>query len=172
MKCKYVLTIKAEDRPGLLHLVTGIIEKKMIRIQSLNYAPTDIHEVMLITVEIITDENAVVSLVLKLENIIEVCGVEVRTYQEDVCLRAAYYKISRAFLDTSKASLLNKYSAVIVNWYPDAFLAAKYGSNVAILNLYNELDGPHLLGFSQTGLITDSVLIGEDQSSVINRLAA
>lgn len=26
-----VLTIKAEDRPGLLHLITGMIEKKLFK---------------------------------------------------------------------------------------------------------------------------------------------
>lgn len=54
----------------------------------------------------------------------------------------------------------------------DKVLIGKSGSEAVIRRLYNELEGPYLLGFSQTGLIADSKLIGEDQSSVINRLAA
>ena len=172
MKEKHVLTIKAEDRPGLLHLVSGIVERKLIKINSCSLAATDIHDIMLISIEVSADESELASLALKLENIIEVMSVEVKRYEETLCLRAAYFKMDRAFLDTPKMSVLNKYNAVFVNWYPNAFLAAKYGSDAAIWNLYNELDGPYLLGFSQTGLITDSKLIGEEQSSVIHRLAA
>jgi len=172
MRNDYILTIKAETRPGLLHLASGIIERKLIRIHSCSLAATDIHNIVLISIEITAGESELASLALKLENIIEVLSVEVKRYEETLCLRAAYFKMDRAFLDTPKVSILNKYSAVIVNWYPDAFLAAKYGSDAAIRNLYNELDGPYLLGFSQTGLIADSKLIGEDESSVIHRLAA
>jgi acetolactate synthase small subunit len=162
----------AEQRPGLLHLVSGIIERTLIRIHSCSMAATDIHDIVLISIEVSADESELTSLALKLENIIEVLSVEVKRYEETLCLRAAYFKMDRAFLDTPKVSVLNKYSAVIVGWYPKEFLAAKYGSDAVIRNLYNELDGPHLLGFSQTGLITDSDLIGEEQSSVIHRLAA
>ena len=166
------MTIKAEERPGLLHLLTGMIEKRLLRIKSLSLAPTDIHDIVLISMEIFGTEKEMTSLALKLENIIEVMCVEVKLYKEVVCLRAAYFKLHKNFLETSKKSVLAKYSAVIVNWCDDSLLVAKYGSDAAIRNLYNELDGPYLIGFSQTGLITDSELIGEGQSSVISRLAA
>ncbi len=171
-KDKYVLTIKAEDRPGLLHLISGILERKLIRITSFSLAPTDVHGIVLLSAEVTAAEEELNQVALNLANVIEVFAVEVKRYEQVACLRAAYFKIQRDFVDTPKYSALNKYGAVITNWYSDAFLAAKYGSDAAILNLYNELDGPHLLGFSQTGVITDSKLIGEDQSSVINRLAA
>jgi len=172
MKENYVLTIKAENRLGLLHLVTGMIEKKRIGIISLNAATTDIPEVVLITIELNVAECDLMTLALKLENIIEVFAVEAIKYDKVICLRPAYFKMDKAFLGTPKVSLLKEYSAVIVKWYPDAFLVAQYGSNTAICNLYNHLDGPYLLGFSQTGLISESALIAHDDIERIIRLAA
>jgi hypothetical protein len=54
----------------------------------------------------------------------------------------------------------------------DAFLVAKYGSDAAICNLYNHLDGSYLLCFSQTRLISESGLIAHDDIERISRLAA
>lgn len=172
MKEQFVLTIKAEDRSGLLHLVTGVIEKRLVKIISLNYAPTDIHGIILITVEVSGDEGILTQLAFKLENIVEVFSVEVSRYNNALCLRAAYFKMKKTFLESPAAIAMSKYDTTILKFYGDAFLLAKYGTDATIQKLYNDLDGPHLIGFSQTGLITDSKLIGEDQSSVINRLAA
>jgi len=168
----YVMTIKAEDRPGLLHLVTGMIEKRLISINSLSYAPTDIHDIILITIEVLAEEGVLTQLSLKLENIIEVFTVEVSQYNSGICLRAAYFKMKKTLLESPTAISLSRFDATLVQIYPDALLFAKYGTDASIRKLYNELDGLHLIGFSQTGLITDSKLIGEDESSVINRLAA
>ena len=164
----FVLTLKAEDRPGLLHLITGAIEKRLVRITSLSSASTDVHDMILITIEVEGEESILAQLALKLENIVEVYSVEVSRYNQAVCLRAAYFKIAKSFLETPRVSVLQKHSAVIVNWYADAFLVAKYGSDAAIRNLYNELDGPHLLGFSQTGLIADSKLMDSEEVRVIS----
>lgn len=172
MQEHYVLTIKAEDRPGLLHLVSGMIEKRLVKIISLSYAPTDIHQIVLITAEIITEESIAAQLALKLENIVEVFGVEVAQLGQVLRMRAAFFKLSKTLLESPAAIALSKYDATIVRFYPGALLLAKHGTEEAIQNLYNALDGPHLLGFSQTGLIADSRLMSEDQSSVINRLAA
>jgi acetolactate synthase small subunit len=174
MTMNYILTLKAEDRPGLLHLVTGVLNKKQIPIISLNAAVTDMHDIVLITMEVAVSEKALTPLLYKLENIIEVFAVEAIANSAASCLRAAYFKLDKAAFDSPIKPALQKYGAQIVNIYPDAILVSKYGSDTAIRVLYNELEGPHLLGFSQTGLIADSTLIGhseEDQSSVI-RLAA
>lgn len=100
MKENYVMTIKAEDRSGLIHLVTGMMEKRQVKIISLTYAPTDIHGTVLITIEFFGEEITVRSLSLKLKNIVEVFGVEVSRHESALCLRAPYFKISKAFLET------------------------------------------------------------------------
>jgi len=174
MKSKYIITLKAEDRPGLLHLVTGVLNKKLVPIISLNAASTDIHDIVLITMEVEIAENATLPLLAKLKNIIEVFEVEALSYTKASSLRAAYFLLDRAALASSAKPAIQKSGAVIANIYPKAFLVAKYGSDADIRALYNELEGPHLLGFSQTGLIADSKLIGqseEEQSSVIRKAA-
>jgi len=168
----YVLTFKAEDRRGLLHLVTGVIEKKLVPIKSLSYAPTDMRDIILITVEVSASESDVTQLALKLENIVEVFTVEVKQYDSIVCLRAAYFKMAKTFLESPAAIAMSKYDTVIVQIYPEAILLAKYGTDHLIRKLYNALDGPHLLGFSQTALITESSLIDHDDIERIIRLAA
>lgn len=172
MKENFVLTIRAEDRPGLLHLVSGMVEKRLVKIKSLSYAPTDIHDIILITMELSISESELVTLALKLENIIEVFSVEAVQYNEKLCLRAAYFKMAKTFLESPKAIALSKYDASIVKIESDTLLLAKYGTDETIRKLYNALDGPHLLGFSQTGLITDSSLIQHDDIERIIRLAA
>ncbi len=172
MKEHYILTVKAEERPGLIHLVTGVIEKKLIPIKSLSYAPTDIHHIILITIEVVGNESDLTQLALKIENIVEVFKVEVSRYNSTVCLRAAYFKIAKIFLDSPNVSVLRNYDALIVDWYPNAFLVSKYGTDDTITKLYNALDGPHLLGFSQTGLLAKTGLIAHDDIERIIGLAA
>ncbi|MDP9078904.1 MAG: hypothetical protein M3O71_15855 [Bacteroidota bacterium] len=172
MKENYILTVKAEERPGLIHLVTGVIEKKLVPIKSLSYATTDIHDIILITIAVIGNESDLTQVALKIENIVEVFKVEVSLYNSTVCLRAAYFKMAKIFLDTPKVSALHQYNALIINWYPDAFLVSKYGTDETITKLYNALEGPHLLGFSQTGLISETGLIAHDDIERIIWLAA
>lgn len=172
MKENYVLTIKAEDRPGLLHLITGIVNRKLIAIESLTAAKTGISGIVLITVELIVSEKALTPLVHKIENIIEVFAVEARLKAGVIALGAAYFKFSKEFISSPQAALLWKHGAQVINIYPDAILVSKCGRDAEIRALYNLVDGEHLIGFSQTGLIADSKLIGGDESSVINRLAA
>lgn len=172
MKENFVLTIKAEDRPGLLHLLTGILNRKLIPIRSLTAAPTDIHDIVLVTMEIEISDKALQPLLYKLENIIEVFAVEAVPITKAVSQRSAFFRLQKALLASPQATALAKFEAQIVNLHSDTVVVSKSGSDAAIRQLYNALEGPYLLGFSQTGLITDSDLIGEDQSSVINKLAA
>jgi acetolactate synthase small subunit len=162
----YVLTIKAEDKPGLLHHITGMINRKRIDIESLSAAKTDIQLIVLITIELKVSEIALAQLALKLENIVEVFGVEATKASKAVCLRAAYFKMAKSFLESPQQAVLQKYGAVIVNIYPESILVAKYGSDLVIRELYNQLDGPHLMGFIQAGLISDTKLIDNDDVRV------
>lgn len=159
MKTAYILTIKAEDRPGLLHSVTGVINRKLIAIISLTAAPTDIHHIVLITMEIEVSEKALQPLLYKLENIIEVFAVEAIKDSKAICQRSAYFSMNKAVLASPQAAAVTKLNGQIVSLRGDIVVISKSGSDAAIRQLYNALEGPYLLGFSQTGLIADSKLI-------------
>lgn len=171
MKENYILTIKAENRPGLLHLITGILNRKLIKIISVSAAPTDIHDIVMITLEIQISEKALQPLLFKLENIIEVFAAEAIVYQKAVCLRAAYFKMAKSFIESEKKTVLQKYNAIITDWCQDSITIAKCGTDAEIRAVYNQLEGPDLLGFSQTGVIANSNLIAGEQSLVISLAA-
>jgi acetolactate synthase small subunit len=168
----YLLTLRAEDRPGLLHIVTWVLIWKFIPITSLTAAPTDIHDIVLITMEITQTEKALQPLLYKLENIIEVFAAEATKYDTALSQRSAYFRLDREKIDSPQASVISKYEAQLVNLYPDAMLIGKSGSEAVIRQLYNALEGPYLLGFSQTGLIANTKLIVHEDIGRIIRLAA
>jgi len=172
MKENYLLTVRAEDRPGLLHLITGVLNRKLIPITSLTAAPTDVHDIVLITMEIAISEKALQPLLDKLENIIEVFAVEAVQYKKAICQRSAYFLMDKEILASPQAIAISRWEAQIVNLYPDTVLLSKSGTEAVIHRLYNELDGPLLLGFSQTGIIADSKLIAHEDNERIRRLAA
>lgn len=169
---RMILTIKADDRPGLLHLLTGVLNRKLIPITSLTAAPTDIHDIVLVTMEITITEKALQPLLYKLESIVEVFSVEAASAKKALCQRAAYFSLNKLLLVTPQAIAITKYDAQIVNLKADIVVVAKSGSEAIIRQLYNALEGPYLLGFSQTGLITDSTLIVHEDIERINGLAA
>jgi len=169
---KYILTVRAGDRPGLLHLITGVLNRKLIPVVSLTAAPTDVYDIVLITMEVEASERALEPLLLKLENIVEVYGAEAVPHEEAVCLRSTFFKMDKEILSSPQAKAVSKWEAQIVHMDQDTVLLAKSGSETVIRRLYNELEGPYLMAFSQTDVITNSKLMGEGQSSVINRLAA
>lgn len=171
-KSMYLLTLKAKDRPGLLHLVTGTVNKKLVPIVSLTAAPTDIHDIVLVTMELQLSEKALSPLVLKLENIVEVFSVDAVPFDTAVCQRSAYFKMDKAVLSSPQSSVITKWEAQIVDIGADTVLISKSGSEAVIRRLYNELEGPYLMGFSQTGLIAGSRLIAHDDTERISRLAA
>lgn len=168
----YLLTLKAEDRPGLLHLVTGVLNRKLVPVISLAAAPTDMHDIVLITMEIEISEKALGPLLLKLENIIEVFAVEAIPAENALCQRSAYFKLNREILNSPQAAAISKMHAQVISFDAAQITVSKSGSDAAIRALYNALEGPHLLGFSQTGLIADSGLIAHDDNERIIRLAA
>lgn len=170
-KQKYLLIIKADDRPGLLHLVSGMINRRLIEIESVSAAKTDVRSIVIITVELMISKKALQSLVLKLANIIEVYAVDNIKVSDAIGVRSALYKLSKAFLETPGKGVLQKYGACIVNVDQQTILVSKSGCDADILHLYRQLEGPYLLGFIQTGLITDNYLINEDESSVIKMAA-
>lgn len=77
MKEEYTLTIQADSRPGLLHLVSGIIEKKLIMIISFNLQRPAADGTAIITTTVMIDVADLKNLALKLENIVEVFSVTV-----------------------------------------------------------------------------------------------
>jgi len=172
MNDHYLITLKATDRPGLMHAITGIINRKLIPIISLNAAPTDVHELVLITMELRVSEKALPGLLLKLENIIEVFSAEATNLDQALCCRSALIKLEQAVLTSAQSSVISRWGAKILSVAGGYVLITISGNDQFIRRVYNELDGPYLIGFCQTGLIGDNRFLAGDESSVISKLAA
>jgi len=74
---RITLTILADSRPGLLHILSGVIEKKLIRIIGFCLTQPEVDGTVKIVVEVLIELTDVNTLKLKLQNIIEVYSVTV-----------------------------------------------------------------------------------------------
>jgi acetolactate synthase-1/3 small subunit len=170
MKEKYILTILAEKRLGLLSQITGLLNRKMLEIESITAAKTDAHSEVIIGIELFISEKALHPLLMKLENIIEVLKVAAVKVDDVICHRLAFFKLSKGILNTPQSSVIQKHGTQIINLYPDAILISKAGNEKDINVLFQQLDGPHLLGFMQSGLLADTALINADEVRVMEFL--
>jgi acetolactate synthase-1/3 small subunit len=166
MNEKFIITIKAENRPGLVGQITALLNRKQLNMESMSAAKTDISSVIMISIELMINGGTVRPLIHKLQNIIEIYGVDVVNSSESVAQRVAYFKLSKELLNTPQCAVLKKSGLQLINFNRDAILLSKAGNENEIRLLYNQLEGPHLLGFMQSGLITDTLLIDNDDVRV------
>jgi acetolactate synthase small subunit len=183
-KKKYILNIKADDRPGLLHLITGVLNRKLIVIDYLSVFRTDIHGVILISMEVAVTDKELNPLLYKLENIIEVFIAEAAPAEYSIQQCIAYFKLARAILDTPKTEILRRSLVKLVDVQADHILISAIGSPKEIERIYADLDDANLLGFMQSAPLSPMSLMvnsteindearfkNEDQSSVISLAA-
>lgn len=74
---RITLNILADSRPGLLHILSGVIEKKLIRITSLCLTAPEADGTVQIIVELLIKLTDLNTLKLKLQNIVEVYSVTI-----------------------------------------------------------------------------------------------
>jgi len=170
MKTHYLLTILSEDRKGLVSIITSILNRKGIEIESISTARTDIHSRVLITIEVIAESSEIKFISNKIGNIIEVLYVENALIEDAWYQKVALYTIDKAGYNSDTYSRFQKFGAVMVGYFQDEIIIQKTGRDEDILLLYNELEGPYLKNFSKSAAISLKPL-EEDESSVI-RLAA
>ena len=114
MKRNYLLNILSEDRKGLVSIITGMLNRKGIEIESISAAKTDTRTNVLITIEVITDSAEIKRMVLKIKNIIEVSQVTACLLQQAVYHKVALYSLDKQAYNSDMYSKLQKYGAVIL----------------------------------------------------------
>jgi len=135
-------------------------------------ARTDISCVVMISIELSIEPEAIQNLKLQLEKIIEVFSAEAIACTSAVLQKLALYKLSNAILKEPQAAFIQKYGADIVSLYPDCFVISKSGNSMIINELYRMLEGKFLLGFAQTGSIADTPFLESNDEWRISKLAA
>jgi acetolactate synthase small subunit len=164
------LTILSEDRKGLVSIITSMLNRKNIEIESISAAKTDIHSRVVITLEVIAEPGEIKNMSFKIGNIIEVDQVNTALIRDAWCQKVAFYIIEKEGFNSEVYTRLQKYGATIVGYYNKEIIIQKTGRDEDIQLLYNELEGPYLKSFTKSAPITLKPL-KEDESSVI-RLAA
>jgi|GEM_PF-2320132 len=172
MKEKYLLTVKAQEAPGLLARVLIMLSRRRIELESISMSRTDLNAVALISCEIFIDGDQIKNLELQLAKIIEVIGVHAIAAKEVTAHKLAFFKISAAILDEQCEAFIQKYGAQLVRISKDAIIISKSGSEEIIKEMYNKLDSTHLIGFAQTGIVADTPLLEDEDEWRISWLAA
>ncbi len=154
----HVITVYAEDKKGLMAQLLMLLNRRDYPVLSLNVARTDVNELILITMEVILPQNELTAILRKMERIIEV--YKAIGYQEnDMPLsRVGIYRVASERLDAALWTLLQKYGATLSGMAENSFLIQKTGSEKDLSALYEALEGPHLLAFCKSSLMSPESL--------------
>ncbi len=154
MKSDYVLTIFSEDRKGLISIITNMLNRKGIEMESINAARTDIHTRVIITIQLNGYADEIKLMTLKIKNIIEVYHTEVHLLTDIFYQKVALYAINKDSYNAALFTKMQKYGATIVGYPAGKIIIQKIGREEDIQSLYNELEGVHLHSFSKSALIS------------------
>jgi acetolactate synthase-1/3 small subunit len=166
----YLLNILSEDRKGLMSIITSMLNRKSIEIESISAAKTDIHTQVLINIEVIANDTDIKLMAFKIENIIEVYKVEVELLQHASYQKLALYTLHKDGYNTKVNNQIQKYGAIIVGYDHDVITIQKSGRDEDIQLLYNELEGKYLKSFSKSAVISLKA-ISVDDDTVISKAA-
>jgi acetolactate synthase-1/3 small subunit len=159
---KYIIAVYADDKKGLLNQLLMIINRKSYEVCSLNVSRTDMHDVVLIAMEVMLPPADVYFITQKMNNIIEVYKTISHPVEETQLLRIGQYKIAKNYL-SSVAHSLHRYGASITEILDDSFIIQRTGTAYDLNELLNYLDGEHLLSYCSSPLISGQSLISIDE---------
>ncbi|RKR82090.1 hypothetical protein BDD43_2257 [Mucilaginibacter gracilis] len=169
MKVNYLLTILSEDRKGLVSIITTMLNRKGIAMDSIHAAKTDSHNEVLITIELWSTAEEIKNMAARLRNIIEVCRVETCPKADAWYQKVGLYTLDQQANQAGLFNQLQRHGATVATCFNDEVVVQRIGRDEDLQRLYNELEGPCLKRFSKSAAIALKPL--EEQSSVISRAA-
>jgi acetolactate synthase-1/3 small subunit len=151
----YVLSVTAEDSPGLLSILINMLNEKRITIDSVSAARTEVYNVVYITLELRMDDSGTVrTLINQVTGIIKVIKAEIIPLKEVCSQRTALISVSSDVLKTERMQFINKSGAQVMYLSKDILMIQKTGSEDELGRLYDALNGKELLNYQQSGLMT------------------
>ena len=164
MKQNYLLNILSDDRKGLISIITSMLNRKGIEIESLSAAKTDIHTQVLINIQVIANHAEIKLMAHKIENIIEVYKVNLEALQQSYYQKVALYVLNKDGYNTALHNTIQKYGAIIVGYDEHEITIQKTGRDEDIQLLYNELEGKYLKSFSKSAVIALKAITADDDT--------
>lgn len=152
--------------------VTGMLGRRRIELESITLGKTDVHAVVLITVEVLIKPAEVMALLRQFEKIIEVYQVSAHPISSSACQIFALYRLSKDIFQSAQGEILKRSGAKMIGFTADTLVFCQMGDAEQIQCLYNQLDGVHLLGFARSGYLVDAELLEMSDEDRITRLAA
>lgn len=158
MKKKYLLTIRTQDAPGVLSKILQIMSRRRLEVSGLTMSPSDIHDIVLTFIEADMFSNELKPVLLQIEKIIEVFTATGSAVDDLITQRLAFFKLDKNILQTEQGKNIYHYQAQIIDWQQETITISKVGNEVILREFYNKLDGPHLIGFIQSGLMASCAM--------------
>jgi acetolactate synthase small subunit len=155
---QFIFSIYAEDKKGLIGQILIYFNRSGYDVKSMNVSRTDISDLVLVTLEAEVPKNALLPFTEKIKKIVEVYAVT--TYPAGEGLKkTGFYRLSAEALDQKLWALMAKYGAALSSMGEKSLVISKTGSDKDLAELYNLLEGPHLIGFCKSGLIVEESLV-------------
>jgi acetolactate synthase small subunit len=154
---QFIFSIYAEDKKGLVGQILVYFNRSSYDVLSMNVARTDISDLVLITLEAEVPANSLLPFTEKLKKIVEVYTVHNYPAGEGL-KKTGFYRLSTSALNQHLWALTTKYGATLNSIGENCIVISKTGSDRDLTELYELLEGPHLLGFCKSGLIMEESL--------------
>jgi acetolactate synthase-1/3 small subunit len=151
-----IFSIYAGDKKGLVGQILVHFNKRSFEVMSLNVARTDISDLVLLTIEAVVPQKDRPPFTERLKKIVEVYAVQ--TYADSL-KKTGFYRLANPALNHDLWLLIGKYGATLSSMGEQTFVVSKTGSDDDLEELYERLEGPHLLGFCKSGLIVEESLM-------------
>jgi len=152
-----LFSLSCQDQDGILSRIIQTFSRPNYPVVTLSQARTDVREVVLITAEVRLPAAKVDHMVLRLEKIIGVLEV---TVSFGAMMQYAVYRLSSCNGET--LDILRRHQAQTVMQHQGHWLIQQTALPSEIQKLYNELDGPALVGFSQVPIAVSQPLCWEE----------
>lgn len=152
------IVVYAENKKGILGQVLIHFNKRSFEIHNLNVARTDLHELIVITIEIDLPAAEVETSIRRLRKIIEV--VDVKAFLPGVLktYKVAHFQLLGGMFDQELFMLLQRYGAQITSCRENELIIRKIGDDNDIQSLYNLLERRNLNAFCKSLLVQDEAM--------------
>lgn len=154
---QFIFSIYADDKKGLVGQILIYFNRSSYDVLSMNVARTDISDLVLITLEAVVPAQSLLPFTEKLKKIIEVHTLQAYPAGEGL-KKTGFYRLDNSALNQKLWALMSKYGAMLSNMGENSLVISKTGSDRDLTELYELLEGPHLLGFCKSGLIVEESL--------------
>lgn len=156
-----LFSLSCQDEDGILSRIIQTFSRPNYPIVTLSQARTDVREVILIALEVRIPAIKADHIVLRLKKIIGVLEV---TVSFGAIMQYAVYRLSSC--NGATLNILRRHQAQTITQHQDHWLIQQTAHPADIQRLYNELDGPALIGFSQLPVAISQPLCWEEVKEI------